>query len=242
MPQAGKHDSCAEISAEDFTMASSLLVEVAALRKHLAQKDILIAQQSKQIDIMSAKQKKFELHATKLEAAVTHRDQVIAELATSRKLVFEECHRACMANQAELRQMQDALHKVSRQLQRERREHTSRIKDLRRNSSSSSSLLSKDSTGTRVPLSPFLSEDNEMPWNIETDFEEATGLCYDEGVNVMSPRSPPNQEAVSVGPSSNKNRAHKSDDEDEDDLYACALGSPSDAAALHPEEVDFLAW
>lgn len=223
-------------------MASSLLVEVAALRKQLAQKDILLAQQSNQIEIMSAKQKNFELHATKLEAAVTHRDQVIAELASSRKLVFEECHRACMANQAELRQMQDALHSVSRQLQRERREHASRIKEVRRNSSSSSSLLSKDSTGTRGPLSPFFNEDSEeMPWDIENELEEATGLCFNEGVDVIGPHSPPIQDGVSIIPSSNKMRAHVSDDED--DAYECALDSPpSDATALHPEEVDFLTW
>jgi hypothetical protein len=78
-----------EISDEEFSMASSLLVEIAALRRQLAQKDILLDQQAKQIDIMSSKQKEFELHSTKLDAAVSHRDQVIAELAASRKLVFE---------------------------------------------------------------------------------------------------------------------------------------------------------
>lgn len=240
MSQVGNLESCSEISANEFKMASSLLVEVAALRKQLAEKDILLAQQSKQIDIMSEKQKNFELHAAKLEAAVAHRDQVIAELATSRKLVFEECHRASLANQSELRQMQDALHKVTRQLQRERREHTSRIKDLRRNSSSTSSLLIKVSTGTRSSLSSFMTDDSEMPWELENELEEATGLCFDEGVDVIGPNSPPNQEAV--GPSSNK-RAHKSDDEDEDGDYDCVLNSPpSDATDIHPEEVDFLTW
>jgi hypothetical protein len=229
-----------------------LIDEVAALRRQLAEKDALLGQQSKQIDIMSSKQKEYELHATKLKAAVSHRDTVIAELATSRKLVFEECHRACMANQGELRQMQDALHRVSRQLQRERREHASRIKELRRNTSASSTsstsslLSSKETTGTRGPLSPFLREENDsgtMPWD-DLDLDDATGLCFDEGIDIMDgPHSPPNVD----GPSSSslkKSAARHADNEDEE-TYDDPVGSPpcTDAAAtIHPEDVDFLTW
>ena len=111
---------------DDDSSVSALAALIADLRLELASKD--------------AKLKEFEGHAMKLEAAVTHRDAVIAQLASSRKLVFEECHRACVSNQAELRQMQDALHRVSRQLQRERREHASRINELRRNSSSGAAI------------------------------------------------------------------------------------------------------
>jgi hypothetical protein len=147
-----------------------------------------------------------------------------------------------MANQAELRQMQDALHRVSRQLQRERREHASRIKELRQNTSSSSSSLSKESTGTRGPLSPcFREEDQEhdvMPWD---DFDDdATGLCYDENVDVMAdgPHSPPNQEKV--GPSSKPTNNDEEDDEEEEYNDDSVRSPPSDT--LHLEEVDFLTW
>jgi anti-sigma factor RsiW len=68
----------------------------------------------------------------KLTAAVAHRDGVIAQLAASRKQVFDAAHRACADNQAELHQMQGALHKVSRQLSNERREHAARTRELRR--------------------------------------------------------------------------------------------------------------
>jgi hypothetical protein len=154
-----------------------------------------------------------------------------------------------MANQAELRQMQDALHRVSRQLQRERREHASRIKELRHNASSSSSL-SKESTGTtRGPLSPsrFREEDQEhdvMPWD---DFDdEATGLCYDEGVDVMAdgPHSPPNQEKVgpSSKPTNNGEEDDQEEEEEEEEKYNDdAVGSPP-SDTLHLEDVDFLTW
>ena len=238
-------EAAIQISDEDFSMASNLLVEVAALRRQLAQKDILLAQQANQIEIMSSKQKDFELHASKLEAAVTHRDNVIAELATSRKLVFEECHRACVANQAELRQMQDALHRVTRQLQRERREHAARIKELRRNSSSSSSL-SKASSVTCGTLSPCSQDDqhaSEMPWDYETELDIATGLGFIEGIDdvIPAPRSPPNSKE---GPSSSTHAMDDDDDDEEvedEETYRCD-SPPTDVSALHPEEVDFLTW
>ena len=164
---------------------SALATELALLRVELKKKDV----QFEELQVvLAAKQKDTE----KLEAAVEHRDIVIAQLASSRKLVFEECHRACNANQVELRQMQDALHRVSRQLQRERREHAVIVKDLRgRNSSSSITGMSKQRSPTM--MTSFVLDDDDdageaAPWDDDLDTVlGATGLCLDE---IEAPLTP----------------------------------------------------
>lgn len=167
---------------------AALLAEVASLRLQIAQKDSMLVQKSQQYDQLAAKQKETEAHVAKLEAAVEHRDAVIAQLATSRKLVFEECHRACMNNQTELRQMQDALHRVSRQLQRERREHAARVKEIRR-------------AIKRGPAMPCLAEADEsndgcqLPWdmdhiNLSSD-GDISGPSSEEENEIVAPHSPP---------------------------------------------------
>lgn len=105
---------------------------LAKMQQELCAKEEVIASQQQQIDCAMAQQREMAAMIAKLEAAVKHRDGVISELASSRKLVFEECHKASLSNQAELRQMQDALHKLSHQLHQERREHRARAQDLRR--------------------------------------------------------------------------------------------------------------
>lgn len=117
-----------------------------------------------------------------------HRDTVIAQLATSRKLVFEECHRACMNNQTELRQMQDALHRVTRQLQRERREHAARVKEIRR-------------SNKRGPAMPCLVEGGEsvdecdLPWDLNnihlSSGGDISGPSSEEENEIVAPHSPP---------------------------------------------------
>jgi len=105
--------------------AHAMLGKLEQLQAELRAKDDIIETQRRQNDELSRA-------VAKMDAAVRHRDTVIAELALSRKHVFEECHLACSNSQVELRQMQDALHKLSRQLHQERREHNVRVKDLRR--------------------------------------------------------------------------------------------------------------
>ena len=170
--------------------AAALLAEVASLRLQLAQKDALLDQKTKQYEQLAAKHKDSETHATKLEAAVEHRDTVIAQLATSRKLVFEECHRACMNNQAELRQMQDALHRVTRQLQRERREHAARVKEIRRSSKRGPTM----STLAEAASSP----DSALPWeNVghhgsDGEYDGfSSGQSSEEESEIVAPHSPP---------------------------------------------------
>lgn len=109
--------------------------ELSRLRLESAQKSAIISQQAKKIQKLLSKLEYSKSNAAKLSAAVEHRDKVIAQLASSRKLVFEECHQACMTSQTELRQMQDALHRVTRQLQRERREYAMRLRQVRGSSS-----------------------------------------------------------------------------------------------------------
>jgi hypothetical protein len=117
---------------EDVDFPEYHASELASLRVAIADKDRLLAQQNEIIKSLKSKLEASTVHASKLEAAVEHRDSVISQLATSRKLVFEECHRTCVSNQAELRQMQEALHRVTRQLHRERREHAAHQRELRR--------------------------------------------------------------------------------------------------------------
>lgn len=141
--------------------------ELSRLRLESAQKSAIISQQAKKIQKLLSKLEHNKSNAAKLSAAVEHRDKVIAQLASSRKLVFEECHQACMTSQTELRQMQDALHRVTRQLQRERREYAVRLRQVRNGHSltdcttclKESSLL-LDSTVECEPLA-FLSTTTE---------------------------------------------------------------------------------
>lgn len=111
----------------------------ASQHEELQEKASLIELQSQQLEQLRQELQEAKLTAQeslqaaeKLEAAVLHRDGVIAALASSRKLVFEECHRISAHSQAEIRQMQDALHRVSRQLSLERRDQALRMRELRK--------------------------------------------------------------------------------------------------------------
>lgn len=114
-------ETCASLSptpsSSPFEVAS-LLKELSRLSQEVEEKEELIDLQREEIETLKAQN-------VKLEAAVTHRETVIGQLASSRKLVFEECHKACVNSQTELRQMQEALHRVTRELQRERRKRSS---------------------------------------------------------------------------------------------------------------------
>lgn len=149
------------------------------LQLELAAKDAVIESQRLQLERTTAAHEEAALVATKLEAAVEHRDAIIAELASSRKLVFEECHKACLNNQTELRQMQDALHKLSRQLHQERREYSARIKDFRRQlknarltSSSLSIGRSSSSWDANNSLGGLLSDDSDSSPRSDSTIEE----------------------------------------------------------------------
>jgi hypothetical protein len=128
------------------TDARALLHEIGRLRRLLAERDAALASGRAQLDHVRGAQVDAEAAgaeaaaraadasaaAARAAAAVEHRDAVIAELAASRRAVFEECHRACAANQAELRQMQEALARAGRTLARERRDAAARADALRR--------------------------------------------------------------------------------------------------------------
>ena len=186
-------------------LAASLIAELQDLRLELADK--------------ASKLKDVEAHAAKLEAAVEHRDAVIAQLASSRKLVFEECHRACVSNQAELRQMQDALHRVSRQLQRERREHSARMKEVHRGGATGSPLA----PGPKGAPAASLPWDDDEVLVSDDDLDTATGLALDEGVDDVAPGTPTRCLAADPAP------AHS------------PCGSPSGGYSPS-EELDFLTW
>lgn len=169
---------------EDHASALDLLSELATLRAAVAQKDRLLARQNETIKSLESKLEASTVHANKLEAAVEHRDSVIAQLATSRKLVFEECHRTCVSNQAELRQMQEALHRVTRQLQRERRENSARLREVRRLAKNSAmgrppavDVAATDCDPNNENVSALSSEDSmdsppNTPLSSETSVEE----------------------------------------------------------------------
>jgi hypothetical protein len=128
------------------TDARALLHEIGRLRRLLTERDAALASGRAQLDHVRGAQVDAEAAgaeaaaraadasaaAARAAAAVEHRDAVIAELAASRRAVFEECHRACAANQAELRQMQEALARAGRTLARERRDAAARADALRR--------------------------------------------------------------------------------------------------------------
>ena len=137
------------------------------LKKEIYLKEAIVERQKEEIA-------KLKTQNQKLEYAVSHREAVISQLASSRKLVFEECHIQSLKNQTELRQMQEALHRVSRELQRIRRERASHRK-------TGSTNISRRGSPTSI-LESF---PESLDWKSESD-GEVKDLCDDDLTSVCS--------------------------------------------------------
>jgi hypothetical protein len=220
--------------------SGALLAELHRLRLELKSKD----------DHITSQRAKFDALELKMKNSIEHRDAVIAQLAASRKLVFEECHLACVRNQDELRQLQDALHRVTRQLHRERRDLAARCKsgstDLRRGtaprSSSSLSLVVQKPRLQGVPEDSSMDEALGLETSsvTQSDDDDLAVLCLDE--IVSPPLGPPSPSGLNALPRSGAGNCGRWDGEEDDDELNTATSNADDDDEEDRMLAELLAW